>query len=64
MKKQPNTSQAQNFADTLKNNPEEIIEWARNEIKEYSKLIAILEKKSEQPKPKNGVHLKASDIWE
>ena len=42
-----NTSQdktpAENFADSLKDNPEEIIAWAKREILEYKKLIKILE---------------------
>ena len=38
-------SKAEEFADTLKDNPEEIIAWAKREIKEYLELIKILEKK-------------------
>ncbi len=41
-------SEAQDFADTIKDNPDEIIEWCRNEIKEYEKLIKILEKRKEK----------------
>jgi len=35
----------QDFADSIKHNPEKIIAWAKREIKEYQKLIKILEKK-------------------
>lgn len=38
-------SRAQDFADSLKNNPAEIIAWCRREIAEYEALIKILEKK-------------------
>ena len=38
-------SRAQDFADSIKDNPKEIIAWAKREIKEYEKLIKILEKK-------------------
>ena len=38
-------SKVEEFADTLKDNPEEIIAWAKREIKEYLELIKILEKK-------------------
>lgn len=38
-------SSVQEFADTIKNNPKKIIAWAKREIKEYQKLIKILEKK-------------------
>jgi len=34
----------QEFADTIKDNPKKIIEWAKREIKEYQSLIEILEK--------------------
>ena len=41
----PNTGpSAQEFADSIKN-PEPIIEWAENEIKEYKKLIKMLKSK-------------------
>jgi len=36
-------SSVQDFADTLKDNPKKIIAWAKREIKEYQKLIKILE---------------------
>ena len=38
-------SKAENFAEAIKDNPQEIIEWAEREIAEYKKLIAILKKK-------------------
>lgn len=38
-------SSVEEFADTIKNNPKEIIAWAKREIKEYQKLIKILEVK-------------------
>ncbi len=38
---------AQEFADTIKNNPKEIIDWAKREIREYQSLIKILEKRKE-----------------
>jgi len=37
------TSSVQEFADTIKDNPKEIIAWAKREIKEYESLIKILE---------------------
>jgi len=37
-------SSVQDFADTIKDNPKEIIAWARREIREYQKLIKILER--------------------
>lgn len=37
-------SSVQEFADTIKDNPKKIIAWAKREIKEYEKLIKILEK--------------------
>ena len=37
-------SSVQEFANTIKDNPREIIAWARREIREYQKLIKILEK--------------------
>ena len=40
-------SPAQNFAEALKDNPEEIIAWAKSEQKEYQRLIDILEKKKQ-----------------
>lgn len=33
----------QEFAEELKDNPKKIIAWAKREIKEYEKLIKILE---------------------
>jgi len=44
MKEEKQKSKAQSFADTIKDNPQEIIEWCHREIKEYEKLIKILEK--------------------
>lgn len=38
-------TKAQAFANTIKDNPQEIIEWAYSEIKEYETLIKILEKR-------------------
>jgi hypothetical protein len=38
-------SSVEQFAETIKDNPKEIIAWAKREIKEYQKLIKILEKK-------------------
>lgn len=43
-------SSVQEFADAIKNNPQRIIEWARSEIKEYKKLIKILEKQQKDAK--------------
>jgi len=37
-------SREQDFADTLKDEPEEIIKWAKSEIEAYENLIKILEK--------------------
>lgn len=36
-------SNAQDFADTIRDNPKEIIAWAKREIAEYQKLIELLE---------------------
>lgn len=33
------------FADSIKDNPQEIIDWCRREIAEYEALIKILEKR-------------------
>lgn len=38
-------SSAQEFADSIKDNSKEIIAWCKREIKEYKKLIKILEEK-------------------
>jgi len=35
-------SEANNVFEALKNNPQEIIEWCENEIKEYKKLIKLI----------------------
>jgi len=32
----------QDFANSIKDNPQAIIEWAESEIREYQKLIKIL----------------------
>ena len=44
-KKPQKKSSVQDFADTIKDNPKEIIAWAEREIKEYQSLIKILNKK-------------------
>lgn len=41
MKKQK--SSVQDFSDTIKHDPKKIIKWCLREIKEYQKLIKILE---------------------
>ena len=38
-------SSVQEFAETIKNNPKEIIAWAKREIKCYNELILIVQKK-------------------
>lgn len=38
-------SLVQQFADTIKDNPDEIILWAEREVKEYKALIKILKKR-------------------
>lgn len=38
-------TKADNFEETLKHNPKEIIAWAKREIKEYQKLIKLLSNK-------------------
>ena len=35
-------TKAENFFESLKDNPKEIIAWAKREIKEYEKLIEII----------------------
>lgn len=37
-------SNTQDFADTIRTNPQAIINWAKSEIAEHKKLIKILEK--------------------
>ena len=44
MKNKEPKSQAQDFADTIKDNPQQIIKWARSEIREYKKFIKLLKK--------------------
>jgi len=41
---------AKDFADTIKDNPQAIIDWAKREIKEYENLIAILEERMKNDK--------------
>ena len=41
---QTETVAAQNFFDSLKDDPKAIIKWCRREIKAYEELIALLEK--------------------
>lgn len=43
MKKQKPKSSVRQFAETIKDNPKKIIEWAKREIREYQRLIKILE---------------------
>jgi len=43
--KKEELTRAQDFANTLKDNPQEIIDWAYSEIEEYEKRIKILEKR-------------------
>ena len=38
----------QDFADSIKHNPKKIIAWAKREIREYQKLIKLLEKPSKR----------------
>lgn len=44
------TTGAQDFADSMVKDPKQIIAWAKREIKEYEKLIKILEKQCRSPK--------------
>ena len=46
MKNNKDKTSVEDFADTLKDNPKEIIAWAKREIAEYQKLIKILEGKT------------------
>jgi len=39
------TDKAQDFADTIKDDPAEIIKWAEREIAAYKELIVILKKR-------------------
>ena len=43
-KKNTDSKKAENFYNTLKDNPFEIIEWCEAEIAEYQKLIEIIQK--------------------
>lgn len=45
MSKESKKSSVHEFVETIKSNPEEIIAWAKREIKEYEALIKILEEK-------------------
>jgi len=38
-------SSVEEFADTIRDNPQEIIQWCEREIAEYQKLIRILKKR-------------------
>lgn len=42
------TQGAELFLENLKDNPKEIIKWCKREIKEYEKLIKLLEKKTKK----------------
>ena len=37
-------SASKNFFNALKDDPQSIIEWCENEIKEYKKLIKLIKK--------------------
>ena len=50
MGKKKEKSSAQEFADTIRDNPKKIIEWALSEIKEYEKLIKILQDRENRRK--------------
>jgi len=39
-----NMSASKNFFNALKDDPQSIIEWCENEIKEYKKLIKLIKK--------------------
>lgn len=43
--KMEDKSSVQEFADTIRDNPQEIIDWAESEIREYESLIEILKKR-------------------
>lgn len=45
MTKPKEPSKADAFFESLKDNPEEIIEWAESEIREYRKLIKLIKSK-------------------
>lgn len=45
MKTVATSESVQEFADTIKDNPEKIIAWARSEICAYQELIKLLEKR-------------------
>jgi len=41
-------TEADNFFNSLKENPDAIIEWAKREIEEYKKLIKLITKEKEK----------------
>ena len=43
---------SENFAETLIDNPQELIDWAKREIDEYENFIIILKKQIEYNKLK------------
>lgn len=43
-------TEADNFFEALKDNPQEVIEWAEAEIKEYKKLIKLIKKSVKPPR--------------
>jgi len=45
MKKEEKKSSADTFYNSLKGNPEAIIEWCKDEIREYQKLIKLIKSK-------------------
>ena len=42
------TSAAENFLTTMQSDPQEVIAWAKEEIKLYEKLIKLVEKKTKK----------------
>lgn len=43
-------TKADNFFKSLKDNPKEILKWCRAEIKEYEKLIKLIEEDVKEKK--------------
>lgn len=43
---------ANNWFESLKDEPEKIIEWAKAEIREYKKLIRLIEKSMKENEKK------------
>jgi hypothetical protein len=39
----------ENWFETLRDNPEDIIKWCREEIEQYEKLIELIKKQSKTP---------------